>query len=258
MATATSSTSTCWWWAPGCRHRRRPLPAGRVPLGVLRHLRGPRRHRRHLGPVPLPRHPLRLGHVHAGLLVPALGPGHGHRRRPVDPGLHPRDRGGRGHRRATSASATASCRPSGRPPRPAGTSPPSAPPPRPTATARRGRRRDRAAHLQLPVLVQRLLPLRPGYLPDFPGTERFGGTIVHPQFWPDDLDYAGKQVVVIGSGATAVTLIPPWPAPPATSRCCSGRPATSPRCRPRTRSPTSPAAATRPGVGSPGAVVQGT
>jgi cation diffusion facilitator CzcD-associated flavoprotein CzcO len=47
-----------------------------------------------------------------------------------------------------------------------------------------------------------------GYLPDFPGTERFGGTVVHPQFWPDDLDYAGKQVVVIGSGATAVTLIP--------------------------------------------------
>jgi cation diffusion facilitator CzcD-associated flavoprotein CzcO len=47
-----------------------------------------------------------------------------------------------------------------------------------------------------------------GYLPDFPGSERFGGTVVHPQFWPDDLDYAGKQVVVIGSGATAVTLVP--------------------------------------------------
>jgi cation diffusion facilitator CzcD-associated flavoprotein CzcO len=47
-----------------------------------------------------------------------------------------------------------------------------------------------------------------GHLPDFPGTERFGGTMVHPQFWPDDLDYAGKQVVVIGSGATAVTLVP--------------------------------------------------
>lgn len=47
-----------------------------------------------------------------------------------------------------------------------------------------------------------------GYLPDFPGVERFGGTCVHPQHWPEDLDYAGKKVVVIGSGATAVTLVP--------------------------------------------------
>ncbi len=47
-----------------------------------------------------------------------------------------------------------------------------------------------------------------GYLPDFPGMDRFGGTIVHPQAWPDDLGYAGKRVVVIGSGATAITLIP--------------------------------------------------
>ena len=50
-----------------------------------------------------------------------------------------------------------------------------------------------------------------GYTPDFEGTERFtgaGGTIVHPQDWPEDLDYAGKRVVVIGSGATAVTIVP--------------------------------------------------
>ncbi len=47
-----------------------------------------------------------------------------------------------------------------------------------------------------------------GYTPDFPGLEEFNGTIVHPQQWPEDLDYAGKRVVVIGSGATAVTLIP--------------------------------------------------
>jgi cation diffusion facilitator CzcD-associated flavoprotein CzcO len=47
-----------------------------------------------------------------------------------------------------------------------------------------------------------------GYEPEFAGTERFRGTLVHPQKWPDDLDYAGKQVVVIGSGATAVTLVP--------------------------------------------------
>lgn len=47
-----------------------------------------------------------------------------------------------------------------------------------------------------------------GYLPDFPGVHRFGGRCVHPQHWPEDLDYSGKKVVVIGSGATAVTLVP--------------------------------------------------
>lgn len=47
-----------------------------------------------------------------------------------------------------------------------------------------------------------------GYTPDFPGVADFAGRIVHPQFWTDDVDYAGKRVVVIGSGATAVTLVP--------------------------------------------------
>ncbi|BDX29728.1 FAD-containing monooxygenase EthA [Mycobacterium antarcticum] len=47
-----------------------------------------------------------------------------------------------------------------------------------------------------------------GYSPTFPGSEDFAGTIVHPQHWPEDLDYAGKKIVVIGSGATAITLIP--------------------------------------------------
>jgi monooxygenase len=47
-----------------------------------------------------------------------------------------------------------------------------------------------------------------GYMPTFPGRARFAGAIVHPQKWPDDLAYAGKRVVVIGSGATAVTLVP--------------------------------------------------
>ncbi|MSW83388.1 MAG: NAD(P)-binding protein [Actinobacteria bacterium] len=47
-----------------------------------------------------------------------------------------------------------------------------------------------------------------GHTPEFPGAERFGGQIVHPQFWTDDVEYAGKRVVVIGSGATAVTLVP--------------------------------------------------
>jgi monooxygenase len=47
-----------------------------------------------------------------------------------------------------------------------------------------------------------------GYLPHFDGRERFDGSIVHPQHWPEGLDYDGKRVVVIGSGATAVTLVP--------------------------------------------------
>jgi cation diffusion facilitator CzcD-associated flavoprotein CzcO len=47
-----------------------------------------------------------------------------------------------------------------------------------------------------------------GYTPKWEGMDRFQGRVVHPQTWPDDLDYAGKRVVVIGSGATAATLIP--------------------------------------------------
>jgi monooxygenase len=47
-----------------------------------------------------------------------------------------------------------------------------------------------------------------GYTPQFEGTERFAGRIVHPQQWSEDVDYAGRRVVVIGSGATAVTLVP--------------------------------------------------
>ncbi len=47
-----------------------------------------------------------------------------------------------------------------------------------------------------------------GYTPEFTGTADFTGRIVHPQHWPEDLDYKGKRVVVIGSGATAMTLVP--------------------------------------------------
>jgi cation diffusion facilitator CzcD-associated flavoprotein CzcO len=47
-----------------------------------------------------------------------------------------------------------------------------------------------------------------GYTPDWPSLERYTGRVVHPQTWPDDLDYAGKNVIVIGSGATAATLVP--------------------------------------------------
>jgi len=47
-----------------------------------------------------------------------------------------------------------------------------------------------------------------GYTPDFPGRDRYKGDFVHPQLWPENLDYKDKQVVVIGSGATAVTIVP--------------------------------------------------
>ncbi len=47
-----------------------------------------------------------------------------------------------------------------------------------------------------------------GYTPEFDGIDGFGGTVVHPQKWPEDLDYTGKRVVVVGSGATAVTMVP--------------------------------------------------
>jgi len=47
-----------------------------------------------------------------------------------------------------------------------------------------------------------------GYTPDFPGVKDFKGTVIHPQHWPENLDYSGKRVLIIGSGATAVTLVP--------------------------------------------------
>jgi cation diffusion facilitator CzcD-associated flavoprotein CzcO len=47
-----------------------------------------------------------------------------------------------------------------------------------------------------------------GYMPEFPGMHAFDGQVIHPQHWPDDLDYAGRSVVVIGSGATAATVVP--------------------------------------------------
>ena len=47
-----------------------------------------------------------------------------------------------------------------------------------------------------------------GHQPEFPGIERFAGAVVHPQAWPEGFDYAGKRIAVIGSGATAMTLVP--------------------------------------------------
>ena len=57
------------------------------------------------------------------------------------------------------------------------------------------------------VCYTKLLRTEP-YTPQWPGTARFKGPIVHPQTWPEGLEVAGKRVVVIGSGATAATLVP--------------------------------------------------
>ena len=76
-----------------------------------------------------------------------------------------------------------------------------------------GRPRERAAEqrradLRLPFAGTGYFDYDQGFTPPFEGLEDFAGPVVHPQFWPEDLDYAGKRVVIIGSGATAVTIVP--------------------------------------------------
>ena len=101
---------------------------------------------------------------------------------------------------STSASTIASSARRGRRRRRAG-------PWRPSARGR-GRNRGRALHLQFSVHVLGLLQIRGGLHAGVYRHGDFAGRIVHPQKWTEDIDYAGKRVVVIGSGATAVTLVP--------------------------------------------------
>ena len=138
-------------------HRRRPPPAAGAPQRQLRDPRGAGGERRHLGPLPLPRHPLRLRHAHARLPLPALDRVEVARRRRVDPPLRPRHRL-RGRDRPEDP-----LRPQGRPHR---------------LVERRGpldrhrrerRRRARDPDLRLPLDVQRLLRLRLGLHPRVPG-----------------------------------------------------------------------------------------
>ena len=153
------------------------------------------RGRRHLGPVPLPGVRSDFGHVHARLPVPAVA------QRPCDRRAGRRSANMSRTRRASSgfsnafASASRWIARAGR---------------RRRALDGRGRARRRGAplHLRLPVPRQRLLRLRRGLSPELARRGRVSRAIVHPQSWPEDLDYSGKRVAVIGSGATAVTLVP--------------------------------------------------
>ena len=99
---------------------------------------------------------------------------------------------------ATSAMATRSCAPAGR------------------APSNCGRWKRERTDTGTPVsftanflwMCQGYYRHAEGYTPDWPGMADFKGRIVHPQTWPEDLDYAGKKLVVIGSGATTATVVP--------------------------------------------------
>ncbi|RMH74732.1 MAG: NAD(P)/FAD-dependent oxidoreductase [Actinomyces sp.] len=77
-----------------------------------------------------------------------------------------------------------------------------------TLTVRVGDGEARTYTCNVLLMASGYYSYRAGHTPEFPGRERFGGRIVHPQFWPEDLDHTGKRVIVIGSGATAMTLVP--------------------------------------------------
>lgn len=77
-----------------------------------------------------------------------------------------------------------------------------------TATDAQGNEHEESFQTRLLSMCVGYYSYDEGYRPQFPNEQAFTGQIIHPQFWPEDLDYAGKRVVVIGSGATAVTLVP--------------------------------------------------
>ena len=177
-------------------HRGGPSPADRPPAAHVRDPGGPRRDRGHVGPVPLPGHPLGLGHVHARLPVPTVDAGQGDRRRRFDPALpagdgrrtrdrpaHPVRAPGRGGGVVVGAAAL-------------------------DVEVRADEGETERWTCAFLYLCSGYYRYDHGYTPDIPGLAAFAGPVVHPQEWPDDLDVAGRRVVVIGSGATAVTLVP--------------------------------------------------
>ena len=172
----------------------------RLPGQDLRDPRGARRDRRHVGPLPLPGHPLGLRHVHARLRPSGRGPRRRRSptaRRSSTTSATPRATAAS---TSTSASATASSAPTW-----------SSDDARWTVDGAAHATRGETGHAhrrRSSSCCTGYYRYDEGYTPDFPGIERFAGDVIHPQHWPEDLDYAGKRVVVIGSGATAVTLVP--------------------------------------------------
>ena len=173
----------------------------RLPGQDLRDPRGARRDRRHLGPVPLSRASARTPTCSRSATRFRPWDGReGDRRRRRRSCSYIRETAARvRHRRARSASTTGSCAPSGRRDDARWTV---------DGRAHRHRRDGRSSPAASCSSCTGYYRYDEGYTPEFAGIERFGGQIVHPQHWPEDLDYAGKRVVVIGSGATAVTLVP--------------------------------------------------
>ena len=179
------------------RDRRRLPPHQAVPRHELRRARGAGELRRHLAHPPLSRHPLRQRPLHLRLSLQAVDRrADRHRRR--DPAATWARSSTRTTSAATSATGTGSPRRAGRATTTAGPSRPPAPTP-----ARRS-----ASPPNFLWMCQGYYRHAEGYTPEWAGMDDFKGRIVHPQTWPEDLDYAGKKVVVIGSGATAATLIP--------------------------------------------------
>ena len=169
----------------------------RLPRKILRDPRDQAAHGRHLGSVPLSRHPLRQRHAHDGLCLQALEASRRRSARPARSSSTSRRRRPRTISIATSATSTGSSAPPGRRSSRCGRSRSS----RPTAAA---------SSCKAPFIFScaGYYNHHEGYLPEWPGYHDYKGTLVHPQFWPEDLDYAGKRIVIVGSGATAVTLAP--------------------------------------------------
>ncbi len=215
-------------------HRRRPvrhrhrLPGDQpAPRQVPRRPGAPRAARRHLGPVPLPGHPLGLRHVHLRLRVPAVARPQGAGRRCVDPAVH------RGHRDRVRHRREDPLRPEDRLRR-------LVQPREPLDRHRtpRGHRRDPHLHLRLPDQLHRLLQLRrrlPAGLPrrrplrgpGHPPAALARGPRLHRQEGRRDRQWRHRRDPGADDGRRR----------PSTSRCCSARRRTSSRCRRSTRSP---------------------
>jgi cation diffusion facilitator CzcD-associated flavoprotein CzcO len=163
----------------------------------LRHSRGPREHRRNLGSVPISWYSLRLRHVYPGYSFrpwvegKAIADGHSILKYIKDTAKHYGvDKHIRFQHRVKRASWSSTEA-------------------RWTVEAEVGSDRQ-PVRLTCGFLFvcSGYYSYAEGYTPEFPGSALFTGQIVHPQKWPEDLAYSGKRVIVIGSGATAVTLVP--------------------------------------------------